>query len=119
MDNQRITSGSVRDDGCEHRGWIVGHFMPDGPERTTAVEVKWGEIAAGETRHAWTSGDTRTALWIVVSGRAVLMYRDHDGRGGGSVQLGPGDYVIWSNLDHSWTAIDDTVGITVRWPSTP
>jgi len=31
-----------------------------------------------------------------------------------------GDYVVWDNgIDHRWRAEDDSVMITVRWPSLP
>lgn len=31
-----------------------------------------------------------------------------------------GDYAVWGpGIDHSWKAEDDSVVITVRWPSLP
>lgn len=31
-----------------------------------------------------------------------------------------GDYVVWGQgVDHSWTAEDDSVVLTLRWPSVP
>ena len=39
----------------------------------------------------------------------------------GSVRLErQGDYAVWGpGIDHSWKAEDDSVVITVRWPSLP
>ena len=41
--------GNAADDGEEHRGWIVGHFMNDDHVRQSeGVEIKWGIHASGE-----------------------------------------------------------------------
>ena len=82
---------------------------------TNALEVKWGIHPAGQERPAWTSGDDRTTMVILVSGRFCVNLTV------GKVQLErQGDYAVWGpGIDHSWKAENDSVVITVRWPSLP
>lgn len=110
-------TGNAVDDGQATRGWLLGHFLDptDGGVRSTdAVEVKWGIHPAGDTRPEWTVGDHRTTLLILVQGRWRLDLSV------GTVTLDRvGDYAIWGpGIDHSWYAEEDSVMITVRWPST-
>ena len=83
-------------------------------DRSGDIEVKWGVHAAGEKREQWAPDDRRTALVILVSGHFLVQLGD------GSADLAePGDYVMWGpGTGHSWTAVDDSVVMTVRWPST-
>jgi len=108
-------TGNANDDSNIHRGWLLGHFIqPDGSIRSTGtLEVKWGIHPAGEKRVDWTSGEVRTMLVVLISGRfridlsvgEVLMERQ-------------GDYAVWGpGIEHSWEAIEDSVVLTVRWPS--
>ncbi len=110
-------SGNAADDGAEHRGWILGHFLdPSAGERSTdTLEVKWGVHEAGEERPDWVTGDKRTTLVLLVQGRFRVRFRD------GDVTLAlQGDYILWGpGTDHSWQAEQNSVVITVRWPSLP
>jgi hypothetical protein len=110
-------SGNANDDADEYRGWLLGHFIEptDDVRATNDVEVKWGNHPARERRSAWTSGDQRTTLLILVDGRFRLDLSE------ATVTLARrGDYVVWGpGIDHSWQAEDNSVVITVRWPSVP
>jgi hypothetical protein len=110
-----IYTGSAAQDAPFNRGWLLGHFMPDDdPRHSTDVEVKWGHHPRGEERPQWVTGETRTALIIGVSGRFRLNFPDR------SVLLArQGDYVIFANVDHSWHAEEESIIISVRWPSIP
>lgn len=119
-------AGNAADDGAGNRGWLIGHFMDAvGDVRGTGdVEVKWGIHRAGDTRAEWTVGDQRTTVLILVEGLWRLDLSGDSVGGVGevrSVELRrPGDYVVWGpGIDHSWRAVEDSVMITVRWPSTP
>jgi len=109
--------GNATDEADEHRGWLLGHFMaePGDPSirATNALEVKWGIHPAGQERPAWTSGEVRTTMVILVSGRFYVNLTV------GKVLLDrQGDYAVWGpGIDHSWKAEGDSVVITVRWPS--
>jgi hypothetical protein len=108
--------GNADDDADQHRGWLVGYFVDPahGAVRVSDdVEVKWGVHQAGDQRAEWTSDDQRTTVLMLISGRfrldltldTVILDR-------------PGDYVVWGpGVDHSWFVEDDSVTVTIRWPS--
>ncbi|MFE1046708.1 signal peptidase I [Streptomyces olivaceus] len=109
-----VYAGNAGEDSATGRGWLLGHFREEGdPRHSDAVEVKWGVHPRGERRAQWVEGEVRTALLVLVSGRfrvefprrSVLLERQ-------------GDYVVWGRgVDHSWFAEDDSVVMTLRWPS--
>jgi quercetin dioxygenase-like cupin family protein len=110
--------GNASDEADEHRGWLLGHFIePEGaPVRSTeALEVKWGIHPAGQQRDAWTSGEDRSTLVILVSGKFRV-----DLTVGSATLERQGDYLAWGpGIDHFWHAEQDSVVVTVRWPSKP
>jgi mannose-6-phosphate isomerase-like protein (cupin superfamily) len=111
-----IYVGNAGKDAPLDRGWLLGHFKDaDDPRHTRAVEVKWGIHPRGDERAQWVLGEERTALLVLVSGRFRV---DFPGR---SVLLEEqGDYVVWGRgVDHSWFAEEESVLLTVRWPSVP
>src|SRR3954447_14677690 len=63
--------GNAVRDGAHTRGWVVGHFLgSEGGIRTSPdVEIKWGVHPAGERRADKVTGDTRTTVLMLVSGR--------------------------------------------------
>ena len=111
----QIYVGSAAVDGLTDRGWLLGHFRPAGdPRHSEDVEIKWGMHAPGERRAWWVSGEKRSALLILISGRFRVELT------GRSVLLAkPGDYVVFHGVDHSWHAEEESVLMTVRWPSVP
>ncbi|MEU9509207.1 signal peptidase I [Micromonospora sp. NPDC048170] len=114
--DDRVYVGNAGVDGATNAGWLLGHFMPRGDARhSDDVEVKWGVHPAGEARSRWATGERRTALLVLVSGRFRVELPDR------TVLLGePGDYVVWGQgVDHSWYAEHESVVLTVRWPSVP
>lgn len=110
--------GNAADEAGQYRGWMVGHFID--PEngaarKTCALEVKWGIHHAGQKRPEWTEGEDRSTLVIMVSGRFRV-----DLSVGTATLTKQGDYVTWGpGIEHSWQAEEDSVVITVRWPSVP
>lgn len=108
--------GNAATDGEAHRGWIVGHFLADeGVRHSEAVEIKWGLHPAGDERADWQSEEHRTTVLILVRGRFQI-----DLSLGSQVLERAGDYAMWGpGVGHSWRAEEDSVVITVRWPSTP
>ncbi len=112
-------SGNAADDSGQHRGWLLGHFIEPADvnvRATEAIEVKWGIHPAGQQRLGGRASDEdRTTLVLLVSGRFhvelavnyVLLSRQ-------------GDYVVWGpGIDHTWRADEDSVVVTIRWPSVP
>ncbi|XUL85958.1 signal peptidase I [Streptomyces galilaeus] len=109
-----IYVGNAGKDAPLDSGWLLGHFKDAGdPRRTDAVEVKWGIHPQGDERLEWVRGDERTALLVLVSGRFRVKFPER------SVLLEQqGDYVVWGpGVDHSWFAEEESVLVTVRWPS--
>jgi hypothetical protein len=108
--------GQADRDAALDRGWLLGHFKePGDPRHSEDVEIKWGVHPAGDRRARWATGEVRTALLVLISGRFRL---DFPGR---SVTLAEqGAYVVWGKgVDHSWYAEEESVVLTVRWPSVP
>jgi quercetin dioxygenase-like cupin family protein len=116
--NDNWHAGNAVDESGQYRGWLLGHFIdtaPDSVRKTDALEIKWGIHPAGQSRDAWTSGEKRSTLVIMVDGRFRVDLAV------GSVTLkSQGDYLTWGpGIDHSWQAEEDSTVITVRWPSIP
>jgi hypothetical protein len=111
---EEIYVGNVASDTAA-RGWLLGHFMPVGDARhTDAVEIKWGVHPAGEQRPGWVTDDPRSILSVLVSGRFRIDLPDR------SVVLAKqGDYVVFHGVNHTWQAEEESVVVSVRWPSLP
>ncbi|MQA12463.1 MAG: signal peptidase I [Pseudonocardiaceae bacterium] len=109
--------GNAAEDGQETRGWLLGHFIKpsDHVRSTQDVEVKWATHPAGEKRPEWTTDDQRTTMLLLVEGHFRLHLTE-----GVVTMTRQGDYAVWGpGIDHLWEAVDDSVVITVRWPSSP
>jgi quercetin dioxygenase-like cupin family protein len=109
--------GNAVADGKDNRGWLLGHFLAgsNGVRASDAVEVKWGIHPAGDGRDSWQTDEQRTTILLLVEGRFRLELS-----AGTFVLEREGDYAVWGpGMDHSWHAEEDSVVITVRWPSLP
>lgn len=108
-------TGNANVVGKDRRGWIVGYFIDDPPGiRTTEdVEIKWAHHEAGEERSSWVTDEYRTTIVLLVRGRFRVELPEK------TVLLeNEGDYLMWAaGTDHTWRAEEDSVVITVRWPS--
>jgi hypothetical protein len=111
-----IYVGKADLDAPRERGWLLGHFLPPGDPRHSAdVEIKWGRHPKGERRARWVTGERRTALLVLISGRFHVELPDRT-----AVLAEPGDYVLWGQgVDHCWYAEQESIVLTVRWPSVP
>jgi hypothetical protein len=109
--------GNAARDADPFRGWLIGHFVPPelGPRSTDAIEVKWAIHALGETRSAWAASTEATSLSILVRGCIRIFFAT----GQEALLAEQGDYVLWPpGLAHRWQIEqDETVVLTVRWPS--
>ncbi len=108
MEDQ-IYLGNASVDAPADRGWLLGHFKPaTDPRHSQDVEIKWGIYAPGDRRAQWVTDEKRTAVLILISGRfRVELPARH------------GDYVVFHGIGHSWQAEEESVVISVRWPSIP
>ncbi len=110
-------SGNVVAAANDTRGWFLGHFMPgaDNPLRTRDVELKWWMHAKGETRDQWSAPSQVQTLNLLVRGHFVLVFPDREvalAKEGDFVLFGPG-------VAHSFRSVEESLVLTVRWPSTP
>jgi hypothetical protein len=115
-------SGNAGEDAGRYRGWLVGHFVDEADDlrHSQEVEVKWGIHPAGDERTDWATGVHDRTILILISGRwrldlAVGGQRDASS----TIALDmPGDCVVWDKgVDHRWLAEEDSVVLTIRWPS--
>jgi len=110
-------SGNVAGASKDTRGWFLGHFMPgDGnPLRTSELELKWYTHSKGETRSEWAPGNPVKTLNILIRGHFVLLFPDQEvalEKEGDFVLFGPG-------MPHSYRSLEESIVLTVRWPSAP
>lgn len=109
--------GNAADAAMNTRGWFVGHFMPgaDNPLRTSDVELKWFTHFKGETRPEWSPPSAVRTLNILIRGRFVLLFPDQE-----VLLQREGDYVMFGpNVAHSFRSEEESLVLTVRWPSAP
>ena len=107
--------GNAGDASKDTRGWFLGHFMPEahGGLRTADVEMKWYVHAKGETREQWAPAIQARTLNVLIRGEFVLVFRD------GEAHLRKeGDFVLFGpDVPHSYRSIEESLILTVRWPS--
>jgi len=108
-----IYVGNAEEDAPENRGWLLGHFKPaDDPRHSEDIEIKWAIHPGGDQRSQWVAGEKRTAMLLLISGRFRVSLPDR------TVLLAEqGDYVVFHGISHSWHAEENSVVLTVRWPS--
>jgi hypothetical protein len=112
---ENVYVGSAAVDAAVDRGWLLGHFKPvDDVRHSEDVEIKWGVHPRGDQRAQWVTAEKRTALLMLISGRFRV-----DLPGDSVLLANQGDYVVFHGVDHSWYAEEESVVLTVRWPSIP
>lgn len=109
--------GNAVEAGRDSRGWFLGHFLPgeDNPLRGRDVEVKWWTHQKGETRSEWSPPSSVTTLNVLIRGKFVVLFPDEEvslEREGDFVFFGPG-------IAHSFRCVEESLVMTVRWPSLP
>lgn len=117
--NNLIVTGNAGNHGDEndHRGWFIGHFIDpaQGLRYTEGIEVKWGVHSTNEKKPFPDASEEATTLTLLISGAFIVDFPNVSK----SVYLKrPGDYVVFApEVMHSWKALQDSVVLTVRWPS--
>jgi quercetin dioxygenase-like cupin family protein len=85
------------------------------PLRNTDLEVKWFTHAKGETRPEWSPASSVRTLNILVRGRFALLFPDHE-----VLLEKEGDFVLFGpDIAHSFRSEEESLVLTVRWPSIP
>ena len=118
---QNVSTGNAATETSKTNGWFIGHFIKDDPLRQSRdVEVKWGIHPKGQKNQGgFVANKTARTMSILVSGNFRLWFRDHEQTQRVDLDA-PGKYVLWMpGVPHDWEAIEDSVVLTVRWPSLP
>lgn len=111
-----LKKGNFTSEAPNHRGWILGHFMgPDSPFATENVEIKWGNEPAGSRKEVAAQNTQAQSLAILIRGSFTFFFNE------GEITLDKeGDYVFYpAGVSHSWVSNEDSLILTVRWPSIP
>ncbi|MCB7129153.1 MAG: hypothetical protein J3T61_06425 [Candidatus Brocadiales bacterium] len=109
--------GNAAQISAGHRGWFLGHFMEESgkPLHTRALEIKWGLHRKGETRADWDPEGSSTTLTLLIRGEFEVKFSDRQ-----FTLNEEGDFVLWGpGIPHTWAALDNSLILTVRWPSSP
>lgn len=117
MNDKKISTGNAAQEGQSNnnRGWFVGAFIEQKKlQANNDVEIKWGIHPKGERRYSKATEGKATTVSILIRGKYTLTFEN-----GEKKELSTeGDYVMWSPLlPHEFEALEDSVVITIRWPS--
>lgn len=118
----RIKTGNATDEfnARQRNGWFVGHFIEsDSLCRTCDVEIKWALHSAGDKKMSPGVNETAKTISVLIRGRFRLLF-DEGGNMNEVLLCREGDYALWdAGVAHSWVTEEDSVILTVRWPSVP
>jgi len=111
-----FVQGNAEIEGKDHRGWFIGHFMP---ESRSDIEIKWSHHPQGDGDPNFVSQRNSMSISILI--RGSIRYRFlKDGVIESTTLRRPGDYVMWEpGIGHSWLVNENSDVITIRWPSLP
>jgi hypothetical protein len=96
--------------------WVVGYARPeDSPLRTNSVYVKWVRLKKGQEKAAPSFEPTANTLGVLISGKIAQNFPTEDKT---IILQKQGDYIYFGpNVPHTWSAIEDCLILTVRWPA--
>lgn len=109
-----LKTGNAKVDGEDRRGWFMGSFFPkDSINHQNDLELKWGFHPKDERRESLaTDGDAKT-MSILIKGKYELNFGEEK-----IILEKEGDYLFFTpNMPHHMLAHEDSVILTVRWPS--
>jgi len=115
--SRRPVTGNAAAASKDRNGWFLGHFMQgdDNPLHSTDLEVKWFTHARGETRREWSPASEVRTLSILIRGRFVLLFPDHE-----VLLQREGDFVLFGpEIAHSYRCEEESLVLSIRWPSIP
>ena len=112
-----VRCGNALADGARHQGWFIGRFLeiPHDLRSSDAVEVKWSTHFAGTQKQFWGMSEEATTLCVLIKGQVSLQFPGRE-----CLLSQEGDYAIWSaGVPHRWVVVQESLVLTVRWPSVP
>ncbi len=110
-----VTYGSAKLDGASHRKWFLGHFIDQKSRRFSDISFKWSTNPRGATNGEVATNKVGHSISILIQGKMQVEFQ------GANLTLSRlGDYVLWEpGVPHSWTALENTITLSARWPSLP
>lgn len=115
---KKIMQGNLEELAAEHKDWVLGHFMPEGsPFKTSAFELKWDKLSAGEKKSSLGTQKTAKTLGILVYGKFEFDFPKDRQK---IILSKEGDYCFYdAGVTHSWRILEGCLLISIRWPSLP
>jgi hypothetical protein len=115
---KKIFGGNAIHEGQNdnRRGWFIGSFIaPQTLLKTNKeLEVKWGIHSKGEKRSSKATDGLATTISLLIKGKCCITFEGQKKM----ILSNPGDYIIWTpNIPHVFESYEDSVVITIRWPS--
>ena len=121
-----VTLANAVIQGKTTKNWIVGHFKDSPLLHSEDVEIKWDTIEAGAKNEAFSAQGEGTSISMLVRGRMEYLFRVPQPAEPHKIEYveihrtldKEGDFLIWGpKVYHWWHAFEDSLVITVRWPS--
>jgi hypothetical protein len=112
-----VCCGNAFADGARHHGWFIGRFLesPHDLRASHAVEIKWSMHLAGTQKPFWVVSEEATTLCVLIKGQVFLQFPSRE-----CILSQEGDYAIWpAGVPHRWVVVEESLVLTVRWPSLP
>lgn len=113
-----ISTGNLNQKITEHpetKGWVLGHFIPPNSFfHSNDFEVKWAVHAKGETKEGIVGTADAKTFGILVSGKYRIYFPELNQE---VVLSQQGDFLTYNATAHIGEALEDTVLLTIRWPS--
>jgi hypothetical protein len=107
--------GEITKKNPERKGWFIGHFINDNPDfKNDDFEVSYVEHPKGSIKPGMKAESSAKTLTILISGNYLVRFP-----GKKIVLSKPGDYLFYDacETDHAAEASEDSIVLTVRWPS--
>lgn len=111
-----VVYGNAQLDGARTKRWFVGNFLPaESGRRFSDVELKWSVNKKGAKNEGIAYNKVAHSISILIRGKMQVEFPDSN-----LTLANVGDYTLWKpGVSHSWTALEDTITLAVRWPSLP
>jgi len=107
---------TISSENPERKGWFIGHFINDkSPFNTDDFEVNWVRIKKGERKKGIGNNAKAKTLTILIEGKYQFEFLD---KSEGAILKNKGDYFFYQPIkNHVAKALEDSLIMTIRWPS--
>ncbi len=114
--SQKILKGNLRHIQSK-KGWFMGYFVKSPPPfKTSDFEVKWGKHRKGEKCKNFKANKKAVSVVILIYGKLEMEFKPNQRM----ILEHEGDYVWWDRrVFHRWRVVENSLIITIRWPSLP